>query len=154
EFEAQGVDLQSIASRKGTTFDEGKLRRDGAAYTSLPVLAASMSARRVIEEGQTIVASLKNGSVLDLRHLVAAFPILREWHEQDFADLGIDRLLWCRNFGSHMADDHVDEKWYWRAYVDRAAPVPLTSFSADVYTEMDLLGIDRSVDALALLMAS
>ncbi len=51
--------------------------------------------------------------------------------------------------------DHFQKKsGYWRDYADRASPVPLTSFSADVYTEKDLLGIDRTVDALALLIAS
>ena len=154
EFKNQGVDFTRIASRKNAPFDEVRLREAGASYMSLPVLPTSVSARRVIEEGQAIAASLEDGSTLDVRHIVAAFPILREWHEEDFVHLGIDRLAWCRAFGARMAAQFVGEKEYWRRYVDRAAPVPLTSFSADVYTEKDLLGIDRSVDALALLMAS
>ena len=36
-----------------------------------------------------------------------------------------------------MAEQFPGERWYWRDYADRAAPVPLTSFSADVYTERD-----------------
>jgi hypothetical protein len=75
-------------------------------------------------------------------------------HVDDFKEFGIDRLVWCRELGAEMAASHPDERWYWRGYTDRASPVPLTSFSADVYTEKDLLGIDRTVDALALLMAS
>jgi hypothetical protein len=143
-----------IAARKTGPSDPNILRTLDDNYASLPILATSISARRVIEEGQAIAASLTSDSPLELRHVIAAFPILREWHEQDFIDLHIDRLAWCRDLGAYMAEQFPDERWYWRDYADRAAPVPLTSFSADVYTERDLLGIDRSVDALALLMAS
>jgi hypothetical protein len=115
--------------------------------------AASQSARRVLEEAEGIAKAL-GGGPLHSRHLVAAFPILPDWHVDDFADLDIDRLAWCREFGAYMAKSSSEEKWYWRQYADRASPVPLTSFSADVYTDNDLLGIDRSVEALALVMAS
>jgi KAP-like P-loop domain-containing protein len=154
EFGVQSVTVDRVAARKTDPFDEGSLRQAETGYAALPVLATSISARRAIEEGQAIAASLDRNSVLDLRHIVAAYPILREWHDGDFANLGIDRLAWCRALGARMAAEYVVEKWYWRGYVDRAAPVPLTSFSADVYDEKDLLGIDRSVDALALLIAS
>src|SRR5262249_34294376 len=119
------------------------------------VFATSTSARRAIEEGQAIASSIDDESPFELRHVIAAFPIIRDWpHDKDFIDLRIDRLAWCRKFGAYMAEQYPDERGYWKEYADRAAPVPLTSFSADVYTERDLLGIDRSVDALALLMAS
>jgi hypothetical protein len=146
--------VERVAARKVSLSEKDILRTLDENYSSLPVLATSISARRAIEEGQAIAASISGDSPLELRHLIAAFPILREWHEKDFIDLQIDRLAWCRDFGAYMAEQFADEKWYWRDYADRAAPVPLTSFSADVYTERDLLGIDRSVDALALLMAS
>jgi predicted KAP-like P-loop ATPase len=55
---------------------------------------------------------------------------------------------------ARMAARFPKERAFWLSYVDRASPVPLTSFSADVYTQEDLLGIDRNVDALALLIAS
>jgi predicted nucleic acid-binding Zn-ribbon protein len=154
EFDRQRVPLERVAARKDDPLDINQLDEAARSYMSLPVLAASQSARDVTEEAQTIAAALRSGAVCDVRHLVAAFPILRRWHEEDFESLQIDRLSWCRAFGAQMADEYPDEKSYWRDYVDRAAPVPLTSFSADVYTEKDLLGIDRSVDALALLMAS
>ncbi len=154
EFDRQQVTLDRIASRKNDPLHLDRLAEAAGSYRSQPVLPASKSAQDVITEGQAIAAALLTGSVVDVRHLVAAFPILRDWHEKDFADLRIDRLSWCRAFGAHMAEEYDDEKPYWRDYVDRAAPVPLTSFSADVYTEKDLLGIDRSVDALALLMSS
>jgi len=155
EFTLQGVPVERIASRRHE-YDQAQLNSFEKSSPALPTipLATSVSARRAVEEGQRIAASIESESVLDLRHVVAAFPVLREWHEQDFIDLGIDRLAWCRDFGTYMASEHATEKWYWRSYADRAAPVPLTSFSADVYTEKDLLGIDRSVEALALLMAS
>ncbi len=153
ELERQGATLQKIAERRSRSSNESKLRAiDGHAMPR--ELSASVSARRAIEEAQSIAAALENSPMLDIRHLAAAYPILPGWHVQDFNELGIDRLAWCRALGAQMAKSFPAEKWYWRSYADRASPVPLTSFSADVYTEKDLLGIDRTVDALALLMAS
>ncbi len=89
-----------------------------------------------------------------MRHLCAAYPVLANWHLKDFERFEIDRLQWARAYGAEMARRFPAERAYWASYADRASPVPLTSFSADVYTDEDLLGIDRSVDALALLIAS
>jgi KAP family P-loop domain len=148
----QGATLARIGQSRGQTYDQSSLNRIGAQL--LPTeLGATVSARRAIETAGTIAASLKSPA-LDVRHLAAAYPILSNWHVDDFKEFGIDRLVWCRELGAEMAASHPGERWYWRGYTDRASPVPLTSFSADVYTEKDLLGIDRTVDALALLMAS
>ena len=153
ELEHYDATAQKIAGRRSRTFDEASLGHIDPASLGNE-LTISVSARRAIEKAQAIVAELETDRVLDLRHVAAAFPILPDWHEEDFKDLGIDRLAWCRALGGYMAKSYPAEKWYWRKYADRASPVPLTSFSADVYTETDLLGIDRSVDALALLIAS
>jgi hypothetical protein len=147
-----GATLEKIAGRRSRTVNESTLRElDGRHLFS--ELAMSVSARRAIEEAQRIAALLGN-PLLDSRHLAAAYPVLPDWHVDDFRELGIDRLAWCRALGARMAHTFPDEQWYWRDYADRASPVPLTSFSADVYTEKDLLGIDRTVDSLALLIAS
>ncbi|HEY3055185.1 MAG TPA: P-loop NTPase fold protein [Thermoanaerobaculia bacterium] len=157
ELERHGVTAKKIAESRSRSYNEASLHSLQSTPTEL---ATSVSARRAIEEAQTIAAALDNGQIpddgpaLDVRHLAAAYPILRDWHVKDFEDLGIDRLAWCRAFGGFMAKSYVSEKPYWSTYADRAAPVPLTSFSADVYTEKDLLDIDRTVDALALLIAS
>lgn len=145
---AYGATGLKIAERRSLILDE-------VTGSSLPSgdLLTSVSARRAIEKARSIADTLGQ-EPLDVRHLVAAYPILPDWHQRDFQELGIDRLDWVRTFGAYMAGMHPDEKWYWRRYADRASPVPLTSFSADVYTERDLLGIDRTVDALALLIAS
>ncbi|MDF0674310.1 MAG: P-loop NTPase fold protein [Nitrospira sp.] len=146
----QGVNFEAIARKRAyneaslRSLNEGTLRGD---------YLASMSAREALEETERI-ARATSGPVLDIRHLNAAYPILEKWHLKDFADFQIDRLDWARAVGSDMARQFPVERTYWMRYADRAAPVPLTSFSADVYTQEDLLGIDRSVDALALLMAS
>ena len=153
ELAGYGATLQKIADRRSRRFDESAFSALDGAGLSAP-LAASLSARRALEEAQSIAAAIDAGPVLDLRHLAAAYPVLPDWHVEDFRELGIDRLAWCRSLGAFLSRGHPQEKWYWRAYADRASPVPLTSFSADVYTEKDLLGIDRTVDALALLMAS
>ena len=148
-----GATGEKIAGARSRSFDVPSLQRMDA--SSLPKqLQASQSARRAIEKAQEIMAELGTSQALDIKHVAAAYPILQSWHESDFQSLGIDRLAWCRALGGYMATQYPDEKWYWRKYADRASPVPLTSFSADIYTERDLLEIDRSVDALALLIAS
>ena len=114
----------------------------------------TVSARAALDEATRIARLTTRGMTVDMRHLCAAYPVLSKWHVQDFAKFNIDRLQWARAFGGEMAQRFPKERSYWGSYADRASPVPLTSFSADVYTEEDLLGIDRGVDALALLIAS
>jgi KAP family P-loop domain len=152
ELARQGADIKKFAAKRKRVFDEHSLRSIPD-LSSSPELTTSMSARKAIEGSQAIAIALGN-AVIDARHVIAAYPTLAEWHDQDFAELGIDRLAWCRRFGEQMAVAFPAEKAYWRKYADRASPVPLTSFNADVYNEKDLLGVDRSVDALALLIAS
>jgi KAP family P-loop domain len=150
-LQAQSARLDGIASRR--PYNEKSLLGLGESGLTSEYLT-SQSARAALEEA-TRIARLASGSVtVDMRHLCAAYPILWNWHVQDFAAFEIDRLEWARAFGAHMARQFPKEREYWRGYADRASPVPLASFSADVYTEEDLLGIDRGVDALALLIAS
>jgi hypothetical protein len=153
ELATYGVTASRIAGRRSRNYSElSSLPND---VVSTPgELATSVSARQAIEEGQAIASAVGAGAALDIRHLAAAYPILPKWHENDFNELGIDRLAWCRAFGAYLAKMFPEEKWYWRRYANRASPVPLTLFSSDVYTETDLIGIDRTVDALALLVAS
>lgn len=150
-FEAQGVDFDAIRSKR--PYDEEALGKIGAASQGAELLA-SVSARRALEEAGRIARTLGGGNPVDARHLCAAYPILASWHVDDFSSFRIDRLKWARAFGAEMATRFPEERAYWRTYADRASPVPLTAFSADVYTEEDLLGIDRSVDALAVVTAS
>jgi hypothetical protein len=119
-----------------------------------PEYLATTSARAALEEATRIARQASGSAVVDLRHLCAAYPVLSRWHVEDFRKFNIDRLDWARSFGAEMARRFPAERSYWESYADRASPVPLTSFSADVYTEQDLLGIDRTVDALALVTAS
>jgi hypothetical protein len=153
ELEKYSATAQKIALGRSSGFEESSLRSISGESVP-PLLATSMSARQAIEEAQAIAAAVGSGPVLDVRHVAAAYPILPDWHDEDFKSLGIDRLAWARGFGAFMAGAYPAEKAYWGRYADRASPVPLTSFSADVYTEQDLLGIDRGVEALALLIAS
>jgi hypothetical protein len=152
-LELRGVTISRIAAHSSRSFNETDIMSRGQTPGPSP-LGMTISARRVIEQARETSEALTRNSPLDVRHLIAAYPVLRQWHEQDFRELGIDRLEWCRAYGSFMANAVVNERRYWREYADRASPVPLTSFSADVYTDKDLLGIDRTIDALALLIAS
>jgi len=150
-FEEQEVRIESILGRRKS--EESSLRSLNE-FGLLDEYRTTESARAAIEEAERIARAASGNSTIDMRHLCAAYPILPNWHLADFAEFNIDRLDWARAFGAEMARRFPDELAYWRGYADRASPVPLTSFSADVYTEEDLLGIDRSVDALALLIAS
>jgi hypothetical protein len=146
----QVVNLDAIARKR--TYNEKSLRSLNEGTLQSEYLASTSACDALLEAER--IAGATSGSVLDSRHLNAAYPILENWHLKDFADFQIDRLEWARAVGSDFARLFPTERPYWTRYADRAAPVPLTSFSADVYTQEDLLGIDRSVDALALLMAS
>jgi phage shock protein A len=150
-FTSQGVDFAEIALQRPYNVDS--LRGlDGRELE--PEYLTTTSARGALEEAMRIARTASSTPTVDLRHVCAAYPILPGWHLPDFDKFGIDRLEWARSFGAEMARSHARERKYWAAYADRASPVPLTSFSADVYTQDDLLGIDRTVDALALLVAS
>ena len=150
-FESQQVRFDAIAEHR--RYREASLQSLNDSGLEDEYLT-TISARAAIEEATRIAQHTSGGSTVDARHLCAAYPILSKWHVEDFATFGIDRLEWARAFGAEMAQRFPKERAYWGSYADRASPVPLTSFSADVYTEEDLLGIDRSVDALALLVAS
>jgi KAP family P-loop domain len=152
-FESQGVTVDKIATRSSRSFDQADVLTR-ANISRLPALGTTISARRAIEQAQEVAAALGRYRALDIRHVASAYPILSDWHIDDFRELGIDRLEWARAYGAYMAGVYPAERRYWREYADRASPVPLTSFSADTYTEKDLLGIDRTVEALALLIAS
>lgn len=150
-FESQEVRFDQIAEHR--RYSEDALR-DADARDLAPEYLATTSARAALEEAMRIARLASGETTVDLRHLCAAYPILSRWHLEDFQKFNIDRLEWARSLGAEMARRFPKERHYWSSYADRASPVPLTSFSADVYTEEDLLGIDRSVDALALLVAS
>lgn len=150
-LESYGATPDAIANRRERSVSPARLQPIALSPT-MP-FRASKSGYEAIAEARAIAAAT-GATVVDARHVAAAYPILSNWHVQDFAELAIDRLAWCRALAAYMAKHYPSEQQYWRDYADRASPVPLTSFSADVYTEHDLLGIDRSVDALALLIAS
>jgi hypothetical protein len=150
-FETQQANFAAISRKR--SYDEASLRRLNEQSLQSEYLT-TVSARAALEEARRIAGLASNSTTIDVRHVCAAYPVLEKWHLEDFANFEIDRLEWARAFGAEMAREFPKERTYWRAYADRASPVPLTSFSADVYTDQDLLGIDRSVDALALLLAS
>jgi hypothetical protein len=150
-FDQSEVNFQAIESKRpyaSLTPHPDDASRLGPSYL------ASVSARAALEEAARIARGCTGRNTIDLRHLCAAYPVLPKWHLDDFKAFQIDRLQWARALGAEMAGRFPHERGYWSTYADRASPVPLTSFSADVYTEEDLLGIDRGVDALALLVAS
>ena len=150
-FSQSAVNLEAIASKRPYAHLTTSADDASQLAASYPT---SVSARAALEEAARIARASTGRNTIDLRHLCAAYPVLPKWHLDDFKTFRIDRLLWARAIGAEMARRFPAERVFWSTYADRASPVPLTSFSADVYTEEDLLGIDRGVDALALLVAS
>ena len=150
-FSQSQVDFNAIASKR--PYAQLTTSSDDASHLAASY-PTSVSARAALQEAARIARGSTGGNTIDLRHLCAAYPVLPKWHLDDFKAFAIDRLLWARAIGAEMARRFPAERAFWSTYADRASPVPLTSFSADVYTEEDLLGIDRGVDALALLVAS
>ena len=148
----QDANVSAIEARMDSGYDTRRLAANDAQDLKSEY-PTSESARAALEHAEKIAHALGKGPV-DVRHLCAAYPALDAWHVEDFTEFRIDRLAWCRAFGAVMAERFPSEKWYWRAYADRASPVPQPAFSADVYTKEDLIGIDRSVDALAMVIAS
>jgi KAP family P-loop domain len=150
-FERSGVRLATIESHKPyghvrpQAGDEGELENE---------YGTTVSAHAALDEAMRVARRSTGRATVDMRHLCAAYPVLPDWHIEDFENFNIDRLKWARVFGAEMASRFPKERRYWSSYANSASPVPLTSFSADVYTEEDLLGIDRGVDALALVVAS
>ena len=108
---------------------------------------------------------------VDIRHVVAAYIALPNYHDGDFRQLGIDRPKWARAFAGEAITLYPSESRFWEAFPDRVFPdavaqasatraelpasaATLYGFAPDVYSQRDLLGIEREVNGLASLIAS
>ena len=132
-FEAQGVSFAAIAQKR--SYDEASLRRLDE-HGLEPEYLTTISARQALEEARRIATRSSGSTTVDARHLMRGLSRP--------ARIGTTRT--SRNsrstdssgraaFAREMARRFPAERTYWRGYADRASPVPLTSFSADVYTE-------------------
>lgn len=115
--------------------------------------STSISARRLLDKAAELASDIEHTDVIATRHLVAAFPVIRGYHDDDFTRMGIDRTAWCRSFGELLARKMPQQR-AWLAYADTLTPSVGARFDADVANGRDLLDLDRNVDALSMLIAS
>src|SRR6478735_2798188 len=97
QLETFAVTAAKIASRRGMAHQ---------VTTAMPLpseVAVSKSAYAAIKEGKSIMMAVGSSAVLDAKHLAAAYPVLKNWHLEDFQELGIDRLAWARMMGAYFA---------------------------------------------------
>jgi hypothetical protein len=135
----RGASLRSVA--RGIVVD-------GASLPAKPV-TTTFSFRQALAEAERLAAS----SPLDVRHFMAAYAVIENYHVQDFLRLRIDRREWCLELAEKLQAAYPNERAQWVEYGRRAPAVPRAGFDADVPEGEDLLGIGREVEAFAMLIA-
>jgi KAP family P-loop domain len=135
----RGASLQSVT--KGQRFREAPLPpgRIGTTYSFREALAEARS--------------LAGGATLDVRHFMAAYVVVRDYHREDFLRLRIDRRAWCLELAEVLKSRFPDEVDLWTDFGLRAPAVLLPGFDADLPEGADLLGVGREVEAFAMLIA-
>jgi hypothetical protein len=132
----------------------------------------TVSVRTALAEAERLRSDASGPELpVDIRHVVAAYIALPNYHEGDFRQFGIDRPKWARAFAAEAIQMYPSESRFWEAFPDRAFPetgptaksgaaaiadtrATLYGFAPDVYSQHDLLGIEREVNGLASLIAS
>ena len=120
-------------------------------------LKRTESAAQAMKTAQLIRSDARGvDGPLDVRHLLAAYAVLTDYHTEDFAKFGIDRRAWTRELATTFATHDPDEEPFWKTLA--ANPdmysMPVPPFEADICGERDLLWINPEVRALAALIAS
>jgi hypothetical protein len=135
----RGVSAPSVT--KGRPF-KGSPLPDTKFYTTDSFRDALAEATRLAGE-----------QTLDVRHFMAAYVVVEGYHREDFLRLRIDRRAWCLELAQFLKVRFPEEAAHWAAYSQRAPPVLLPGFDADLPKGADLLGIGREVEAFAMLIA-
>lgn len=112
-------------------------------------LTTTYSFRQAHEEAR----SLAGDTLLDVRHFMAAYAVIKDYHREDFLRFRIDRRTWCLDLADRLQSAHPDERAAWVAYAQRAPAVLAPGFDADLPGGADLLGVSREVEAFAMLIA-
>jgi len=111
-------------------------------------LTTTYSFRQAHEEARTLAGD----TLLDVRHFMAAYAVIRDYHREDFLRFRIDRRAWCLDLAERLQSVHPDEGAAWAAYAQRAPAVLAPGFDADLPGGADLLGVSREVEAFAMLI--
>ena len=122
-------------------------------HLSLPTtrLTTSHSFRRALQQA----TELARDRTLDVKYLMAAYPIVKSYHAADFLRLRIDRRAWCLALAEHLQrTEPPPDTHEWVAYAGLAPKVLLPCYRPDLPAGTDLLGVGREVEAFAMLIAS
>jgi KAP family P-loop domain len=127
----------------------------GQTFRDLPLpvtrLTTSLSFRRALQQA----TGLAYGRTLEVKHLMAAYPVVKSYHAGDFLRLRIDRRAWCLALAEHLQRaEPPAETDEWIAYARLAPEVLLPRYRPDLPAGTDLLGVGREVEAFAMLIAS
>jgi hypothetical protein len=114
-------------------------------------LGTTHSFRRALEQAMAIAGP---EATLDVRHLMAAYPVVKDYHAADFIRFRIDRRAWCLALSDYLQRTEPAEAALWRSYAHLAPEVLLPDYRPDVPRGTDLLGIGREVEAFSMLIAS
>ena len=97
-LQSQGVTPQRIASRGSLTLDDARIDPRGfdARRGGCVDIGPSRDRGGAIDCGGP--GRLKSPSTAGI--WAAAYPVLPDWHVEDFEEFGIDRLAWCRALGA------------------------------------------------------
>ena len=126
----------------------------GWTFPGLPLpsgrLTTTLSFRRALAQAQ----ALTSDRTLHVRHLMAAYPVVKSYHPGDFLRLRIDRRAWCLALAEHLQRTEPAETRVWRDYARLAPEVLLPRYRPDLPTGIDLLGVGREAEAFAMLIAA
>jgi hypothetical protein len=109
----------------------------------------TISFRSALEEAESLAA----GQTLDVRHFMAGYVVVPNYHRLDFLRLHIDRRAWCLELAGNLERTYPLEAAAWAAYAKRAPAVLLPVFDPDLPSGADLLGVGREVETFAMLVA-
>ncbi|HEX8113516.1 MAG TPA: P-loop NTPase fold protein, partial [Kofleriaceae bacterium] len=90
--------------------------------------AANHISEKAIEQAQRIAQELS--AIVDTRHLLAAYLVLPHYHDDDFQQLGVERIAWAEGFSRAMMPRYPKEESFWIGFPSavmqsqRGAPQP------------------------------
>jgi hypothetical protein len=112
-----------------------------------------MSTTKSFRDAEAEATRLAGDRPLDVRHFMAAYAVVENYHHEDFLRLRIDRRAWCRALAEELAGRFPAEAEEWKAYGRRAPAVLVPDYDPDLPRGADLLGVEREVEAFAMLIA-
>jgi len=126
----------------------------GWTFSGLEVPTARLTTTISFRKALAQAVELAGDRPIAIRHLMAAYPVIKEYHTEAFLSLRIDRRAWCLALAEHLQRTQPVEKPEWIAYERLAPEVLLPRYRPDLPAGADLLGVGREVEAFSMLIAS